>query len=176
MHTNKNNQISRLTEAVRGSLPLISLRWSVWFVDKILLNSFSDFVKKKKSCRRHRCRRHPPESEIKRQPKENKIVCDNFRWIRMMWKREKENCYTLINRPGSVSVLGFSLFSFVWLLESKTVLWNWHLFFLENRHIGIFIWVHHHFQLDADVNLSLLARQSRQFWGCTYSAHKSTEL
>lgn len=30
-----NNQILRLTEAVWGSLPLISLRWSVWFVDKI---------------------------------------------------------------------------------------------------------------------------------------------
>lgn len=45
-HTNKNNQISRLTEAVRGSLPLISLRWSVWFVDKILFNSFSDLEKK----------------------------------------------------------------------------------------------------------------------------------
>lgn len=41
-----NNQISRLTEAVWGSLPLISLRWSVWFVDKISFNSFSDSEKK----------------------------------------------------------------------------------------------------------------------------------
>lgn len=45
--SNKNNQISRLTEAVRGSLPLISLRWSVWFVDKILFNSFSDLEREK---------------------------------------------------------------------------------------------------------------------------------
>lgn len=41
-HAHKwNNQISRLTEAVWGSLPLISLRWSVWFVDKISLSQFN---------------------------------------------------------------------------------------------------------------------------------------
>lgn len=67
------------------------------------------------------------------------------------------------------------------LFESKTVLWKFEcVFFLENRHIGIFIWVHHHhpFQLDADENLSLLARQCRQFGvvhvQCTH-AHTHTK-